>query len=74
MEAIREILSPQSEDLVIKVPRKFIKKRLEVLIFPFEQTEEEKPGKKERLMKIYAESKGILPVNYKFNREEAHER
>ena len=74
MQAIREIVSPQSEELVIKLPRNFIQKKIEVIILPFHQEEQEKAGKKERLMKIYNESKGIFPVGYKFDRDEAHER
>ena len=74
MEAIRKIMSPQSENLVIKLPRSFIQKKIEVIILPFHQGEEEIAGKKERLMKIYNESKGVLPVGYKFDRDEAHDR
>jgi thiamine pyrophosphate-dependent acetolactate synthase large subunit-like protein len=74
MEAIREIVSPQSEELVIKLPRNFIQKKIEVIILPFPQEEKEMASKKERLMKIYNESKGVFPVGYKFDRDEAHER
>ncbi len=74
MQAIREIVSPQSEELVIKLPRNFIQEKIEVIILPFTQENREVASKKERLMKIYNESKGSLPVGYKFDREEAHER
>jgi hypothetical protein len=74
MEAVREIFIPQSEDLIVKLPREFVKKKIEVIILPFYQKRKEKPGKKDRLMKIYNESKGTLPEGYKFNRDEAHER
>ncbi len=74
MQAIREIVSPQSEELVIKLPRNFIQKKIEVIILPFHQEEKEMTSKKERLMKIFNESKGIFPVGYKFDRDEAHER
>jgi len=74
MEAVREIFIPQSEDLIVKLPREFVKKKIEVIILPFYQERKEKPGKKDRLMKIYNESKGTLPEGYKFNRDEAHER
>jgi thiamine pyrophosphate-dependent acetolactate synthase large subunit-like protein len=75
MQAIRKIVSPQSEELVIKLPRNFIQEKIEVIILPFPQEEDrEMASKKERLMKIYNESKGIFPVGYKFDRDEAHER
>ncbi len=74
MQAIREILSPQSEELVIRLPRNFIQKKIEVIILPFHQEEKKMTGKKERLMKIFNGSKGLLPDGYKFNRDEAHER
>lgn len=74
MQAIREILSPQSEELIIKLPSNFIQKKIEVIILPFHQEEKEITGKKERLMKIFNSGKGSLPVGYKFDRDEAHER
>jgi thiamine pyrophosphate-dependent acetolactate synthase large subunit-like protein len=74
MQAIRKIVSPQSEELVIKLPRNFMQEKIEVIILPFLQEDREMPGKTERLMKIYNESKGVLPVGYKFDRDEAHER
>jgi thiamine pyrophosphate-dependent acetolactate synthase large subunit-like protein len=72
MQAIREIVSPQSEELVIKLPRNFLQEKIEVIILPFHQEDREAPGKKERLMKIYNESKGVIPSGYKFDRDEAH--
>ena len=74
MEVIREICIPQTEDLNVKLPKEFVKRKLEVIILPFYQEAQEKPGRKERLMKIYNESKGTLPGGYRFNRDEAHER
>jgi hypothetical protein len=74
MQAIRKIVSPQSEELVIKLPRNFIHEKIEVIILPFLQEDTEMPSKTERLMKIYNESKGVFPVGYKFDRDEAHER
>jgi hypothetical protein len=73
MEAIREIVRSQSENLIIKLPEEFINKKIEVIILPYyELTEQTK--RKERLLKIFNESKGILPEEYKFNREETYER
>jgi hypothetical protein len=73
MEAVREICYPQSEDLLIKLPRKFVRKEIEVIILPIYRAEKEKSSKKERLMKIFDESKGTLPKGFKFNRDEAYE-
>jgi len=73
MEAVRSILTPQSEDLIVKVPKEFVKKKLEVIILPFYQEERDTSSPKDRLMKIFNESKGILPMGYKFNRDEAYE-
>lgn len=73
MQAVREIITPQSEDLIIKIPAEFKNKKIEVIIFPFyEETNHQM--RRERLLKIFQESKGILPEGYKFNREEAHAR
>jgi hypothetical protein len=73
MKAVREIITPQSEDLTIKIPSEFKNKKIEVIIFPFYE-ENNHQMRRERLLKIYQESKGILPEGYKFNREEAHAR
>lgn len=73
MQAIREIITPQSEDLIIKIPPQFKNKKIEVIIFPF-YDENNHQMRRERLLKIYQESKGILPEGYKFNREDAHAR
>lgn len=73
MKAVREIITPQSEDLIIKIPSEFKNKKIEVIIFPFYE-ENNHQMRRERLLKIYQESKGILPEGYKFNREEAHAR
>ncbi len=73
MKAVREIITPQSDDLIIKIPSEFKNKKIEVIIFPFYE-ENNHQMRRERLLKIYQESKGILPEGYKFNREEAHAR
>lgn len=73
MKAVREIITPQSEDLMIKIPLEFKNKKIEVIIFPFYE-ENNHQMRRERLLKIYQESMGLLPEGYKFNREEAHAR
>ncbi|MBU0567012.1 hypothetical protein KJ693_00860 [bacterium] len=73
MQAMRNIVTPRSENLIIRLPREFRNKRVEVIILPC-QGEKEQTKRKERLLKIFNESKGVLPEGYRFNREEAHER
>ena len=73
MQAVRKIITPQSEDLIIKIPPEFKNKKIEIIIFPFDE-EKNHQMRRERLLKIYQESRGILPEGYKFNREEAHAR
>ncbi len=73
MEAIRKIVTSISEDLIIKLPEEFRNRKLEVIILPSNE-EDQRLKKKERLLKIYNESKGVLPEGYRFDREEAHER
>jgi hypothetical protein len=73
MQAVRKIITPQSEDLIIRIPPEFKNKKIEIIILPFDE-EKNHQMRRERLLKIYQESKGILPEGYKFNREEAHAR
>ncbi len=73
MKAVREIITPQSEDVIIKIPSEFKNKKIEVIIIPFYE-ENNHQMRRERLLKIYQESNGILPEGYKFNREETHAR
>ncbi len=73
MKAIRKLITSKSEDLTIRLPDEFKNKKLEVIILPYDE-KEEKTERRERLLKIYNQSKGVLPEGYKFNREEIHER
>ncbi|MCF6150681.1 MAG: hypothetical protein E3K37_18795 [Candidatus Kuenenia sp.] len=73
MKAIRKLITSKSEDLTIRLPDEFKNKKLEVIILPYNENEE-KTERRERLLKIYNQSKGVLPEGYKFNREEIHER
>ncbi len=72
MQAMKEILTPCSENLFIKIPLELVNKKIEVIILPY--IEVRSKSRNERLLKIFKESKGKLPKNYKFDREEAHER
>lgn len=73
MKVIRKIITPISDNLIIKLPQDFRNKKIEVIILPYNE-EQDRIEKKERLIRIFNESKGVLPEGYKFNREEAHER
>jgi len=73
MQAIRHILTPCSDNLSLRLPKEFLNKKVEVIILPYNE-DKEPADKQERLLKIYNESEGILPDNYKFDREEANER
>ena len=46
----------------------------EFLKSKYKTKESEQTSKEKRLLKIFKESKGVLPQEYKFNREEAHDR
>ena len=37
MQAVRKIITPQSEDLMIKIPPEFKNKKIEIIIFPFDE-------------------------------------
>jgi len=73
MKVMRTLITSKSEDLTIRLPDEFKNKKLEVIILPYSE-EEEKAERRERLLRIYNKSKGVLPEGYKFDREEGHER
>jgi len=73
MKAVRRIVTPQSEDFMIKIPAEFKNKKIEVIILPFYE-ENNQQMRRDRLLKIYQENKGVLPDGYRFNREDAHAR
>ncbi|QTA83265.1 Uncharacterized protein dnl_56610 [Desulfonema limicola] len=73
MQAIKQILTPFSDNINIKLPKELINKTIEVIILYFPE-DNESADREERLLKIYNKSQGILPDNYKFDREEAHEK
>ena len=73
MEAIREIKKVISNEITIKLPDDYNNKEVEIIILPYDVKSSDNK-KKIILRNIYNDSKGILPENYKFNREEIHER
>ena len=76
MQAIKRIVKSNTAEITIKIPEEFKDKEIEIIILPFERTEKiySKVSKKERLKGLFSVSKGVLPADYKFDREEAHER
>lgn len=72
-QAFTEIITTTSKDLNLKLPDEFVNKTIEVIILPCEE-EKNQIEKRNRLLKIFNESKGMLAADYKFNREESHER
>ena len=69
MEAIREMVYSESETLTIKIPEKFRRKRLEVLVLPVASPNVESIGRKLDFNAVQIETKG-----FKFDRDELHER
>ena len=74
MKAIKEIITTTSRELILNLPDELVNKTVEIIILPFDEEKDKIGGKKNRLLKIFNESKGVLPSGYKFNREESHER
>lgn len=74
MKAIKEIITTTSSELVLNLPEELVNKTVEIIILPFDEEKDKTGGKKNRLLKIFNESGGVLPADYKFNREESHER
>ena len=72
-QAFKEIITTTSKNLNLKLPDEFVNKTIEVIILPYEE-ERDQIEKRNRLLIIFNESRGILPAGYKFDREESHER
>ena len=72
---MKRIFKSDTTEITIKIPEEFKGKEIEIIILPFESTENISPTvKKERLKGLFSASKGVLSADYKFDREEAHER
>lgn len=64
--AIREIIEDNTGELNLKLPQEFRNKKIEVIIFPYD--EEECEENKEKIIEIFEGFRGVLPVGYKFDR------
>ena len=70
MESIREIVVPESNQILLSIPDNFIGKRIEVLAFEMEEKSKiSKTPKKKSFDAI-----GLDLSEFKFDREEANER
>jgi hypothetical protein len=70
MESIREIVVPESNQILLSIPDNFIGKRIEVLAFEMEEKSKiSKTPKKKSFDAIELDLS-----EFKFNREEANER
>jgi hypothetical protein len=65
-------MKPMTDQIAINIPREFVDKEIEIIIRPVKT--ENGRNKKERLLEIFEKYNVVLPENYKFNREELHER
>ena len=73
MQAIREIKTVHSKKLSIDIPDFLRDKQVEILIFPFEEGSKKQESFDE-FMNFISSNKFHLPVDYKFDRNELHER
>ncbi|MDD5089965.1 MAG: hypothetical protein PHQ23_03525 [Candidatus Wallbacteria bacterium] len=74
MNAVRKIATIDSDELTLKIPAEFMKMQVEIIILPFEEETAAVLDREQRLEKIYQNYSADLPKDYKFNRDEAHER
>jgi len=68
---VRTICVPESKQLVFPVPQEYVGRKVEVLIFPYEETFAVTPLKK---AKARFSAVSIDTVGFKFDREEANAR
>ena len=73
MQTFREIITPRNSQINITLPSEFTSGKVEVIVIPFE-TAARKLNRKKRLLKIFEQSHGTLPKDYRFDRDEAHGR
>ncbi|GHT49126.1 hypothetical protein [Candidatus Symbiothrix dinenymphae] len=70
---LRTVYTPQNEQCTLPIPRDYVGKKLEIIIFPVEEVISEAAFFKEK--KVTFTDFGLkAPVEYKFDREEANER
>ena len=75
MYAVREIKQTTSDKLSLKIPDFLQNRKIEVLLFPYEESSPQNLSiNMDKLKALLSKSGYHLPENYKFNRDEIHER
>ncbi len=73
MQALHQIKHIDNTLITLKLPRNFLKRTVEITVAPVANTDTA-CLKKRRLQKIFDSVSHHLPRNYRFDREEIHER
>ena len=73
MQVVREIKTVRNKRVSVDVPASFKNKRVEILIFPVEE-ESSKSITFEHFIRFVKANTVRLPVSYRFDRDELHER
>lgn len=73
MKALREIKTVHKQRVLVELPASFTSRRVGVLVFPIAD-DRGKLDSSERFMRFVKDNTFKLPVSYRFNREELHER
>ncbi|TAL60360.1 MAG: hypothetical protein EPN85_07395 [Bacteroidetes bacterium] len=79
----RQIVTPQDTKLILQLPAEFVGRFVEIIAFPVDAVESdnrklgnERHSQQERLLrlrKFISKNPVILPVGYKFNRDDLYE-
>jgi hypothetical protein len=67
---VRTLITPEDQNILIRVPEDYIGKQVEVIAFTLEENRNEKQKKKQASFTALK----LNTIGYKFNREEANER
>jgi hypothetical protein len=72
----RQPLTHALEDILVEeqLNRTEPEKKAGIIVLKYEDERSMNMSRKEKLLKIFNESKGVLPENFKFDRQEIHER
>ncbi|MFA6569333.1 MAG: hypothetical protein WCS96_14070 [Victivallales bacterium] len=73
MQTLHQIKHVDNILVTLKLPRNFLKKTVEITVAQIANTDTE-CLKKRRLQKIFDSASHRLPRNYRFDRDEIHER
>ncbi len=62
MQLIREIRNIDADKIIIKIPKGFRKKRVEILMFPLEQSEQKEAGAEEAEKEQLSADSGLCGI------------